>query len=76
MKTSADYGIAVNIDAHFPQCEQVRGTKDSLPRTINWDINTWIASIRDEYIASIENHLTKEARFRRRAARVWAENNP
>jgi len=76
MKTSADYGIAVNIDAHFPQCEQVRANKDSLPRSVSWDIAAWIASIRDQYIASIEDHLAREVRFRRRAARVWAENNP
>jgi hypothetical protein len=76
LKSSCDSGIAVNIDVHYPQCEQVRATIDSLPRDISLDIASWIASIRDEYIERIEDHLNKEAEFRRRAAEVWAQNNP
>jgi hypothetical protein len=76
LKTSADYGIAANLDAHYPQCEQVRTVIDNLPWDISLDIASWIAAIRDEYIASIEYHLAKEAEYRRRAAEVWAQNNP
>jgi hypothetical protein len=76
LHASCDSGIAVNIDVHLPQCNQVRENFGSLPRDISFDMVSWVASIRDEYIASIEDHLAKEAEYRRRAAEVWAQNNP
>jgi len=70
-----DLAIAGSWDAHNALVDQLRPQFDSLPRTISFDIAAWIASIRDEYVASIEDHLAKEARFRNQAAEIWDENN-
>jgi hypothetical protein len=74
--SSSEAGIAVNHEQHLPLCEQVWGLYDSLPRDISFDMVTWVSSIIDEYVVSIEEHLAKEAEYRRRAAEVWAQNNP
>jgi len=76
LKSSCDYGMAQNLDAHYPQCQQVRQNINSLPTDISFDIIAWIAAVRDEYLASIEEHLAKEVEYRRRAAEVWRQNNP
>lgn len=62
-------------EEHNALIDQLRPRFDSLPRDISFDINSWIAAERDRYVASIEDHLAKEAEYRRRAAEVWEENN-
>jgi hypothetical protein len=70
-----DLAVAGSWDQHNALVDQLRPQFDSLPRTISFDIAAWTAAIRDEYVASIEDHLAKEAEFRARAAEVWNENN-
>ncbi|MEW6555596.1 MAG: hypothetical protein AB1384_15085 [Actinomycetota bacterium] len=70
-----DLALAGSWDQHNALVDQLRPQFDSLPRTISFDINAWIASIRDEYVDSIEDHLAREADYRARAAEVWEENN-
>lgn len=74
--SSSNWGAAGNHEQHWPLCDQVRGQYGSLPRDISFDMVSWVASIIDEYVVSIEEHLAKEAEYRRRAAEVWAQNNP
>jgi hypothetical protein len=70
-----DLAIAGSWDQHNALVDQLRSQFDSLPRTISFDIAAWTASIRDEYVASIEDHLAKEAAYRNQAAEIWDENN-
>ena len=76
LKNSCDSGIAVDIATHGPLCDQVWTNIENLPWDISLDVASWISAIRDEYITSIEDHLEKEAEYRRRAAEIWAQNNP
>jgi tetratricopeptide (TPR) repeat protein len=63
-------------DEHNTLIDQLKPRFDTLPRDISFDIVSWIAADRDRYVASIEDHLEKEAEYRRRAAEVWDQNNP
>jgi hypothetical protein len=71
-----DLAAANAWDDHNALTEQLRPRFDTLPRDVSFDIISWIAAERDKYVASIEDHLAKEAEYRRRAAEIWDQNNP
>lgn len=70
-----DLANAGSWEEHNALIDQLISTFDSLPRSISFDITSWIAAERDRYIASIEEHLEKEAEYRTRAGEIWEENN-
>ena len=73
---ACDLGNAGMDDEHNALIDQIRPTFNAFPRDISFDIVSWFQAERDNYIIRIEEHLAKEAEYRRRAAEVWAENNP
>lgn len=76
LQSACDLGNAGQIEQHNAVVDQIRPAFNALPRDVGFDIIAWFQAERDAYIISIEEHLAKEAEYRRRAADIWNANNP
>jgi len=76
LQAACDLGNAGMIDEHNAQVDAIRPGFNSLPRDVGFDVISWFEAERDAYVIAIEEHLAKEAEYRRRAAAIWEANNP